>query len=125
MMIPPEIYRPRYDKGAGRPTPCHGRFEARLQAGSLLPAVALDPLALELARAADRGGLFTGALLARLLVVAAQLHFAIDAFALQLLLERAQGLVDIVFANHDLHKTACTSFFSSAGMTRQVARRRP
>jgi hypothetical protein len=36
--------------------------------------------------------------------VATQLHLAINALALQLLLERAQGLIDIVIANHDLHK---------------------
>jgi len=30
-----------------------------------------------------------------------QLHFAIDTFALQLLLQRAQGLVDIVVAYGD------------------------
>src|SRR5688572_30125553 len=70
----------------------------------LLAAVALDPLALELARAANRGGLLAGALLGRLLVVTAQLHLAVHALALQLLLERAQGLVDVVVANDDLHK---------------------
>jgi hypothetical protein len=34
----------------------------------------------------------------------AQLHLAIDALALQLLLERAQRLLDIIVANDDLHK---------------------
>src|SRR3546814_16739245 len=57
--------------------------------------VALHPLALELAGAADSGGTLTRALLARLLIVPAQLHLAIDALALQLLLERAQRLVDV------------------------------
>jgi hypothetical protein len=37
--------------------------------------------------------------------VTTQLHFAIHAFTLQLLLERAEGLVDIVVANDDLHKS--------------------
>jgi hypothetical protein len=41
--------------------------------------------------------------------VAAQLHLAINTFALQLLLERAEGLLDIVIANHDLHKRTPTS----------------
>src|SRR3546814_4334520 len=66
--------------------------------------VALHPLALELAGAADSGGTLTRALLARLLIVPAQLHLAIDALALQLLLERAQRLVDVIVANDDLHK---------------------
>jgi hypothetical protein len=35
----------------------------------------------------------------------AQLHLAINAFALQLLLERAKRLVDIIVANDDLHKS--------------------
>ena len=60
--------------------------------------------------AAHGSGLFAGALLARLLVVAAQLHFAIHTFTLQLLLERAEGLVDIVIANHDLHKLQYLDF---------------
>jgi hypothetical protein len=34
----------------------------------------------------------------------AQLHLAVHAFPLQLLLERAKGLIDIVIANDDLHK---------------------
>jgi hypothetical protein len=71
---------------------------------SLLDPVPLEPLALKLAGAADGGGLFAGALFRRLLVVTAQLHFAVHALALQLLLERAQSLINIVVANHDLHK---------------------
>jgi hypothetical protein len=39
----------------------------------------------------------------------AQLHLAIDALALQLLLERAQRLVDIIVANNDLHKKPSNS----------------
>ena len=41
-------------------------------------------------------------LLRGLLEVTTQLHLAIDALALQLLLQRAQGLVDIVVAYGDL-----------------------
>src|SRR5688500_7575575 len=40
----------------------------------------------------------------------AQLHLAIDALTLQLLLERAQRLVDIIVANDDLHKSRLASF---------------
>src|SRR3546814_3959375 len=78
--------------------------------GRLLDPVALHPLALHLAGAADGGGAFARALLARLLIVAAQLHFAIHALTLQLLLERAKGLVDIIVANDDLH-TPCRLLF--------------
>src|SRR3546814_11617139 len=64
--------------------------------GRLLDPVALHPLALHLAGAADGGGAFARALLARLLIVEAPLHFAIHAHNLQLLLERAQGLLAII-----------------------------
>ena len=50
-----------------------------------------------------------GALFRRLLVMTAQLHLAVDALALQLLLERAQRLVDIIVANDDLHKKPSNS----------------
>src|SRR5690349_18697019 len=86
-------------------SPAPLRFSSYAAASErLLDPVALGPLALQLAGAADGGGFLARALLARLLVVAAQLHLAIDALALQLLLERAQGLLDIVIADHDLHK---------------------
>jgi hypothetical protein len=39
----------------------------------------------------------------------AQLHLTIDAFTLELLLERSQRLVDIVVANDDLHKVSSLS----------------
>src|SRR4051794_2203216 len=87
-------------RAPGREDPAPLRDYAR----GLLDAVTLHALALQLAGAADGGGFLARALLARLLVVAAQLHLAIDAFPLQLLLERAQGLLDVVIANHDLHK---------------------
>jgi hypothetical protein len=41
--------------------------------------------------------------------MAAQLHFAVNAFALELLLERPQRLVDIVVANENLHKSLSLS----------------
>ena len=58
------------------------------------------------ATAADGGRVLARALFAGLLVMTAQLHFAIHALTLQLLLERAKGLVDIIVANDDLH-TPC------------------
>src|SRR5262249_47129235 len=65
-------------------------------------AFALQALALQLAIAADRLGPLAGALLARLLVMAPELHLAEDAFTLHLLLQRLQRLVGIVVANDDL-----------------------
>ena len=38
-----------------------------------------------------------------------QLHLAIDAFTLEVLLERSQRLVDIIVANDDLHKRSSLS----------------
>src|SRR3546814_17592739 len=54
--------------------------------------LALGALALQLAGAANGGGLFAGALFRGLLIVTAQLHLAIHALALQLLLEREQEI---------------------------------
>jgi hypothetical protein len=65
--------------------------------------VAFHPLALHLAGAANSGGFFSGTLFAWLFIVAAQFHFAIHALTLQLFLQRAQSLINIVIANHDLH----------------------
>tara|TARA_B100000408_G_C10122268_1_gene150631 strand:+ start:145 stop:522 length:378 start_codon:yes stop_codon:yes gene_type:complete len=78
----------------------------------LANAVAFHPLALQLAGAANGSGLFAGALLARLFEVTTQLHFAINALTLQLLLESPESLVDIVIANDDLHKTLLPRFLS-------------
>src|SRR5580693_4471402 len=84
-------------RGARRP-PRAGRSEA----------LALDPLALELAGAANRLSRLTSAALGRLLVVPAQLHLAKDPLALHLLLERLQRLIDIVIPNKNLHLAACS-----------------
>jgi len=70
--------------------------------GSRQATFALGTLASQLARAAHGFGLLTGLLLGGLLVVVPQLHLAENAFALQLLLQRAQRLVDIVIANNYL-----------------------
>src|SRR5205085_8173164 len=75
-------------------------------------AFALGALALELAGAADRSGALAGALLRRLFVMTAQLHLAVDALALQLLLERAQRLLDVIVANDDLHKFSSQPFMA-------------
>ena len=66
-------------------------------------AFALGALACKLAGAADGLGLFARLFFRRLLVVTAKLHFAEDALALHLLLERLQRLIDVVVANQNLH----------------------
>src|SRR5436190_8839496 len=66
-------------------------------------AFALHALAGELARPADRFRLLARLLLGWLLVVAAKLHLAENALALHLLLERLEGLVDVVVADENLH----------------------
>jgi len=69
-------------------------------------AVTLRALAFHLAGATHSRSLFTGALFRWLFIMAAQLHFAIDAFALQLLLQSPKRLVYIIVANDNLHKKA-------------------
>jgi len=64
--------------------------------------LALGTLARKLTGATDGLGLLARLLLGRLLVVVPQLHLAENALALQLLLQRAQRLVDIVIANNYL-----------------------
>src|SRR4051794_1548593 len=68
-----------------------------------LVALALHALAHQLAGAADGFGPLAGAALGGLFVVTAELHLAEDALALHLLLQDAQRLVDIVFADENLH----------------------
>src|SRR5262249_28170990 len=77
------------------PGPCSGVLP--------LVAFALQALAHQLAGPADRLGPLARAALGRLLVVAAELHLAEDPFALHLLLQDAQRLIDIVFTNENLH----------------------
>src|SRR4029079_11932021 len=68
-----------------------------------LVALALHALAHQLAGAADGFGALAGARLGGLLVVTSQLHLAEDTFTLHLLLQDAQRLIDIVFADENLH----------------------
>ncbi len=67
--------------------------------GRVLEALALEALALHLAGAADGLGGLAGAAFARLFEVPAELHFTENAFALHLLLERFQRLINIVVTN--------------------------
>jgi hypothetical protein len=67
-------------------------------------AFLLGPLARQLARPAHGFGLLPGPSLGRLLVVFPHLHLAEYALALQLLLQGAQRLIDVVVANVDLYQ---------------------
>ncbi len=71
-----------------------------------LKPFALNPLALHLTGAADGFGRFAGAAFGGFLVVAAEFHFAEHAFALKLLFERLQRLVDVIVTNENLHLPA-------------------
>src|ERR1700760_1508516 len=71
-------------------------------------AFALQLLAGQLARAAHGFRLFAGLLLGGLLVMTAKLHLAENTLALHLLLERLEGLIDVVIADENLH--AASSF---------------
>lgn len=65
------------------------------EAGRLV-AFSIHPLPQKLAVAAHGLGFLPGLALGRLLIGTAQLHFPEDAFALHLLLERFQRLIDVV-----------------------------
>src|SRR6516164_1210769 len=65
--------------------------------------LALQLLAGELTGATDCFCFLPGSPLGRLFIVAAQLHLAEETFALHLLLQRLEGLVDIVVADENLH----------------------
>jgi hypothetical protein len=67
-----------------------------------LELVALGTLAQKLAIPADGFRLLACPSLRRLLVVPSHAHFAVEALALHLLLQRAERLVDIVVANLNL-----------------------
>lgn len=66
-------------------------------------AVLLGAFAIRLSRTSDCGGVLTSALLGGLFVVLPEFQLAINAFALQLLLKHAEGLVDVVVTYDDLH----------------------
>ena len=64
-------------------------------------AFTLGALAGKFARTAHRFSLLTSLALGRLLEMVAALHFAEEPFALHLLLERLQRLIDVVVTDHD------------------------
>jgi hypothetical protein len=66
---------------------------------SLSETFPLQPLTLQLAGAADGFGSLTRTPFRRLFVVSPEFHFPEYAFALHLLFERFERLVDVVIAN--------------------------
>jgi hypothetical protein len=102
------------------PHPCgRGQFGGAILAKVRPPAFAnglqtaftLKFLPGEFPRAAHGFGLFAGFLDGRFLEMLLELHFTKYAFALQLLLQSAQSLFDVVIADADLH-VVVTTFLS-------------
>src|SRR6516164_7081935 len=96
----------RANRSETRPTRCASRAAGAAR-GRLRfhrqQTFALHALARELARPADRFRLLARLLLGGFFVVAAELHLAENALALHLLLQRLEGLIDIVVADENLH----------------------
>jgi hypothetical protein len=76
-----------------------------LSFGSGDKSFALGLLARELASSPDRFALFTSRLLGGLLVKSPAFHFTKHTFALHLLLEHTERLIDIVVTDEDLQET--------------------
>jgi hypothetical protein len=81
-------------------------------------AFALRTLAGELANTTNGFGLFTSALLGRLLVIVTHLHFAENALALHLFLKSAKRLINIVIANQYLHVNPVPYLELGSGMAK-------
>lgn len=77
-------------------------------------AFALGAFAGELAGAANGFSLFAGAFFRRFFEVVAALHLPEETFALHLLLERFQCLIDIVVADDDLNDVTLSNFCSAS-----------
>src|SRR5690348_14987987 len=82
-------------------------------------ALALEPLALQFAIAANGLGAFPCTFFGWFLVMTPELHLAKDAFSLHLLFQRFQRLIDIVVANDDLQ--AGLLLLSGAGSYQNMA----
>src|SRR6266536_3137608 len=93
---------PNRDRWGLMAGPCRSGWSSRWVGGTLrLEAFALQPLAFQLAGAADSLSRLAGPALGRLLVMPPQLHLAEDPFPLHLLLERLQRLIDIVVTHQN------------------------
>jgi hypothetical protein len=102
----------RFRQNDGRSTGC-----SRPAAGDDA-TFALRTLAGELANTTNSFSLFAGALLRRLFVVVAHLHFTENAFALHLFLKSAERLINIVVANQYLHVNPVPYLVLKPGMAR-------
>ena len=96
-------FRPAGRTGGGRSAPSGGPGEGRSGQG-FLEAFALHALAQQLAVTAHRFGPLPLLAGRRLLEIAAEFHFPEDTLALQFLFQRAQGLIDVVVTNLNLHR---------------------
>ena len=81
-------------------------------------AFALGALASQLANATNGLGLFTRTLLRRLFIEVAHLHFTENTFALHLLLESAESLINVVVADKYLHENPVPLVVVSQANTR-------
>ena len=97
---------PRTSTGQKKRALRRARDDGTLLVRRALKTLALQALALQLARPTNRLCGFTRATLGRLLEVAAQLHLAKDTLTLHLLLECLERLIDIVVTDENLHLVA-------------------
>lgn len=81
----------------------------------------MSALAGQLAGAAHGFRLLAGALLGRLFVVDVPLHLAERAFALHLLLQGLEGLIDVVVADENLNQSELSCLTLAARLDRQKA----
>src|SRR5690606_7174971 len=88
-------------------------------------AFALQALTRQLAGAANSLGLLAGLLFRGLLIVIAKLHLAEDAFALQLLLERAQRIINVTTANDYLQRSTARSKLRHVAVDKSVGAKSP
>src|SRR5437870_2700942 len=106
--------------------PCASRSAPAAEAGAHRfglagdQAFALRPLARELAGTADRFRPLARLLLRGFFVMAAKLHLAEDALALHLLLERLEGLVDVIVPDENLHASFLLRSSSSVGRANTI-----
>jgi len=101
--------RPEDGVRSGSNLQAGGQVLARSRRSGSDAAFALGALAGQLARTPNGLGLLARLLFGRLLVEVAKLHLAENAFALQLLFQRAKRLVNVVIANDYLQRSTALS----------------
>lgn len=83
--------------------PFRGPLKQRQRKKLGLEAFAFQPLTQQFAIAAHRFSLFARPTFRGLLEITTQLHFTENPFTLHFLLQRAQGLIDIIVADDHMH----------------------